>query len=381
MALVRVEVASSVLRWAIERSQRAEYLRQKYPNLEAWESGELSPTVNQLHEFARDARVAEGYMYLSSPPDIKFPLPDLRTLQNLDIVEPSPDLIDTVYACQRRQRWFREYAASEGFPRLGFVGSVDTNASPIEVAVLMRETLEFNTETRRAFSDSAGYRRHLILKMQDIGVLVMVNGVVGNNTHRKLNPSEFRGFALTDDLAPVVFVNGADSQAAQLFTLVHELAHIWLGQSALSDTDATSQPTQPVEVWCNAVAAEVLVPIVELHSVLIPGDPIQQTDTLMRHFKVSRLVILRRLFTAGLISRDIFNEEYRLEKERVSQLKRVSGGDFYPTELMRVGRRFARALVSSTLEGHTLYRDAFRLLNIRKTETFNELGRKLGYRI
>ncbi len=101
-------------------------------------------------------------------------------------------------------------------------------------------------------------------------MLVMCSGVVLNNNRRKLDPAEFRGFAMADQLAPLVFINGADSKAAQMFTLAHELGHVWLGQSALTDADPSRPANGDLETWCNRVAAELLVPMTVLRQELRP---------------------------------------------------------------------------------------------------------------
>jgi len=203
--------------------------------------------------------------------------------------------------------------------------------------------------------------------------------VVLNNNRRHLDPEEFRGFAMADELAPLVFINGADTKAAQMFTLAHELAHIWIGQSAVSDAQAAWLPEHTVERWCNRVAAELLVPLKVLRAEYEEGAELQdEVARLARRFKVSTLVILRRIHDAGGLTREQLGQAYDAELERLCALPKGSGGNFYLTQAARVSKRFARALVVSTLEGQTLHRDAFRMLGFSKLTTFHELGRSLG---
>src|SRR5205085_1905640 len=168
----------------------------------------------------------------------------------------------------------------------------------------------------------------------------------------------------------------------QMFTLAHELAHLWLGVSAVSDAEPSEVPTQEIERWCNRVAAELLVPIRALREELRRRANLdEEVSRLARAFKVSTLVILRRVYDARALSRDEFNTAYEAELTRLQQVAKSSGGDFYLTQAARVSKRFARALVASTLEGQTLYRDAFQMLGLSKVETFHELGRSLGYSV
>ncbi len=207
----------------------------------------------------------------------------------------------------------------------------------------------------------------------------MRSGVVGSNNTRQLDPAEFRGFAIADELAPLIFINGADTKAAQMFTLAHELAHIWARQSGVSNPEAIRTSTSVVERWCNEVAAELLVPLAVLKDVLEPkADLHGEIERLARFFKVSTLVTLRRLHDAGHLTAEEMWDEYQREAKRLAERPKESGGNFYLTQAVRVSKRFARALVVSTLEGHTLYRDAFRMLGVSKTSTFNELGHSLG---
>ena len=291
---MRVEVRPELLRWARERAGLTpETLIRRIPQLQAWEQGEARPTLKQIEKFAKVTHTPVGYLFLPEPPVERVPIPDFRVIASVRINRPSPDLLDTIYICQQRQEWYRDFARSEGEGRLSFVGSSVLTSNIGETAARMRTALGFNIEERFRMPTWTDALRCFIEQADLLGVLVMVSGVVGNNNRRKLDPTEFRGFALSDDLAPLVFVNGADTKAAQMFTLAHELAHVWLGQSALSDVGRASEPSHRVESWCNQVAAEFPVPLEDLRSEYRQHAGLQEECIrLARFFKVSTLVIL-----------------------------------------------------------------------------------------
>lgn len=378
--MMRVEVKPELLRWACERAGLGvSFQARRFPKLADWISGETNPTFRQLENFASATRTPFGYFFLPAPPREFVPIPDLRTIGNERVDHPSPDLLDTIYLCQQRQEWYRDFALMMGEETLPFVGSVNLESNVTQVAQNIRKALGFDLEERHMLPTWTDALRHFIEQADSFGVMVMVSGVVGNNTRRRLDPQEFRGFALADPLAPLVFINGADTKAAQMFTLAHELAHIWLGESALSDVGPLTSPSNRVEIWCNQVAAEFLVPLTILREVYDGGDTLHaEMARLARRFKVSTLVILRRLYDADKLTRDELWNAYNDEIEKLRAMSKRSGGSFYLTLPARVSKRFARALVISTLEGQTLHRDAFRLLGFRKLATLHELGRKLG---
>jgi Zn-dependent peptidase ImmA (M78 family) len=377
---MRVAIKPELLRWACERAgYGTEALTHRFPHLPAWERNEAQPTFKQLEDFAKATHTAIGYLFLAEPPVEKVPIPDFRTSGTETVESPSPDLLDTIYLCQQRQEWYREFARFAGDKPFSFVGSVGVAGDIVRIAETIRQALGFDLGARRKARTWTEALSQFIGQADEVGVLVMVNGVVGNNNRRKLDPDEFRGFALSDDLAPLVFINGADTKSAQMFTLAHELAHIWLGQSALSNDGPVSTPSHSVEIWCNQVAAEILVPLTVFREEYQKKADLQdEMERLARCFKVSTLVILRRMHDAGGLTTDELWQVYRAELARLRAIPKGSGGDFYLTQTARVSKRFARALVVSTLEGHTLHRDAFRLLGFSKLATFRELGHSLG---
>lgn len=384
--MVRVPVKPEILEWACERAGVGDdALAKRFPKLVAWQRGEAEPTFKQLENFAKATYTPIGYFFLSKPPTEAVPIPDFRTIKNASLHRPSPHLLDTIYLCQRRQDWYHQHAQLMGEPSLSFIGSATTDSDVEATASDIRETLQFDNSVLSSARDMSGAIRILLDKADDVGILVMVNGIVGNNTHRPLDPGEFRGFALVDPLAPLIFVNGADTKAAQMFTLAHELAHLWLGESGVSDTNSASMPRVKVERWCNAVAAETLVPIDEFKKNLRPHAELwAETRRLASKYRVSTLVVLRRMKDARRLTATQHNEAYEQEAGRLRQIMRdrkkssQGKGDFYHTVNYRLGARFASAVVTSTWEGRSTFTEAFRLLGCRNVKTLEKIGGSLG---
>lgn len=381
MATIRVDVKPALLRWARQRARiAASELDRAFPDLAAWEAGNRRPTLKQLERYAKRTHAPIGFFFLPEPPDEQLPIPDFRTNRSESIARPSADLLDTIYLCQHRQDWYREYAGTNDAEALPFVGSVVQESDVVATAARIRASLGLDLDVRRSVRTWEEALAQMVRNAEDLGVLVMRNGVVGNNTHRPLDRDEFRGFALSDRFAPLVFVNAADSKSGQMFTLAHELVHVFANSSGVSDSSPRRAATVGVERWYNAVAAELLVPLADFSAAYDrSADLWPEVTRLARRFKVSTLVVLRRMHDAGGLSREEFWAHYAAELERLNAVSaKGSGGDFHATEAVRVSRRFATALIGSTLEGQTLYRDAFRLLGISKTQTFKDFSASLG---
>ncbi len=389
MKPIRIEVSAKVLHWACERNGESwkAYARD-FPKLGEWINGKSLPTLGALEKFAKKTRTSLGAFYMDEPPTDELPIADLRTLAGEAPRRPSPDLIDVVRTCQRRQEWYRAYAESAGSEPLSFVGSATVENSPTKVAHEIRTVLELTSEGFVGRNWEAA-QADLVARVERAGVLIMRSSMVGNNTTRPLTVNEFRGFALVDAYAPLVFVNTADASAAQMFTIAHELAHVWLGESALSDPDPSSVEKHRTERWCDEVAAEVLVPKKQILLTLqgLGGDALSHTERLSKTFRVSELVVLRRLRDLGQISQTAFNAAYRVrsasfqskheaEKKR---LKESDGGpSFYVLLPARVSRIFARAVIESARSGETLYRDAFAMLGLKNVASLHKLQESMG---
>jgi len=380
----RIAVSPQLLRWARERAGLAvSDLQNKFPHLQDWEREEAQPTMKQLESYAKATRVPFGFLFLHEPPEITLPFTDFRTVESRRPQGPSPELMDTVQLMQRRQNWMRDERVENDAEPLGFVGTATLDDDPIAIGQEMRRVVDLNTGWAQhvpTWTAAIGALRDAI---EALGIMAVINGVVGNNTRRKLDVSEFRGFAITDPYAPLIFINGADAKSAQMFTLAHELAHLWLGDvgEGLSGFKGLQPDGNDVERFCDQAAAEFLVPEAELQAA---WATVAHSDTpfekLAGKFKVSPIVIGRRAKDLRLVERSEFFSFYEdyTQRERFRKQQGTGGGDFYNNQNTRVGRLFASQVIRAAKEGRIGFKEAYDMSGLNGG-TFQEYARKLGF--
>ena len=361
----RVNVDPAMLFWALARAARNARPGEPPKPRPAWLVSGNAPTLEQLKKLADDTQTPVGYFFLREPPVEEVPIPDFRTAGNQAAGEPSPNLLDTIYLCQNQQEWYRRYAVEEGVDQNLSVGSLPFGTPIATAAAVIREALSWDDAARMRCRNVDGARRYMIDAVEQIGILVMISGIVGWNTHRKLDPDEFRGLALTDRLAPLIFVNGADSKTAQIFTLIHELCHVFSGDTALSAADPSVRQGHAQEIWANKVAADVLVPRGELIELWQRSD----VETLATRFMASEVVVLTSALDAGLLEWD----EYCL----LCREAEARSPNVLSHQATKISPRFARAVITDTREGRTLFRDAYWLLGVAKQSAFDHLADKV----
>ena len=378
--MTRVPVAPKMLRWACERAgYDVAHLATRIPQLPTWVRRERHPTLKQLEKLANATHTPLGYLFLPEPPEERLPVPDYRTVAGARRDRPSPDLLDTLYTMQRRQEWLRESLVENDAEALAFVGSARLADEPDAVGREMRRALGLAdgwAQGVRTWQDAVSELRRTI---EGLGVMAVINGVVGNNTHRRLSVEEFRGFALTDPYAPLIFVNGADAKSAQMFTLAHELAHIWLGTEGLSGFESLLPGGTDVEDWCKRAAAELLAPERELR---VRWEQVRRAtgpfEALARTFKVSPVVAARRALDLQLIDRGAFFDFYeRYVNRELRGGGKPGGGDFYNNQNTRVGELFATQVLRAAMEGRIGFKEAYDLTGLRGG-TFQKYARRLG---
>ncbi len=369
--MIDVAISPEVFRWATDRAglandELAKRMNVKVEKVHDWEAGIALPTFRQTERLAEALRVPLGYLFLSQPPKMEIPISDFRTLPNKENLFISIDLQEVIYDAQRKSNWYKEWRIEEGLEPYEFVGKYSVDNTVDDVVQDLRRELDIPEGFVRGLHSWSEHLNQLINKVEDKGILVLQSGIVGNNTHRKLSVDEFRGFSIADNYAPLIFINSQDAITARIFTLVHELTHVWIGEGGISDPNyfKKGHPLKKIETFCNKVAAEFLIPgkLLEKQWNRKIGA-IENTETLCRKFFVSQESVLQRAYNLGLVSVEDFTETLIYIQSNQKKIKKDGGGNYYRNLITRNSKRFTQDVLYAVRSNRLTYIAAARLLN------------------
>lgn len=377
---LRVPVQKEIWYWAVEESQKSlEEISTKFPQIQKWISGEIDPTFKQLERFADYLRIPFGYLFLESPPSADAMEVEFRSINN-KLPAMSRNLKDIIMEMDFRKNWMSDYRKELGWEKLEIIVQFNKHKSgDIALdAALAKQLLGLEDDWATCTSDYHEAFKLLREKLEKAGILVMQNGIVGMNTHRKLDINEFRAFMLYDDVSPLIFINSNDSQGGKVFSLIHEYFHVLFERDNLflnEDLDATKENEKQV----NQLTAEFLMPSEQVHRVWRKNaDPVQQIKELSKAFKVSEAALAIKLRDLNCINDTIVKLVIDESTKNFENRKnRENGGNFYHTFFAKISPTFAAAVIREAEQGGISYTYAFRLLGGIKGKSYDKLKERL----
>jgi Zn-dependent peptidase ImmA (M78 family) len=372
MASIEALITPSVMRWARENAQydiRLASLKIGRPeeDIIAWENGKKLPTLAQARKASKVYDRPLAFFYLPNPPEPEQKLEDYRKTDYGWHKSYSHELASLIQRLRWQQQWLREYLIEQGETPLYFIGSESINTPITKLANKIRSSLGVSYEEQSSKKDSRDALNYWIEKAENIRIYISREG--------KIDPEEARGIALSDQYDPFIYINAKDSYASRQFTLAHELVHLWLGKSGISniiEIESKNRTIQEnIEAFCNKTASLILIPEEALLQQWEERDKsysIQlQVDFVAKKFNVSHESIARRLLNKSIINESDYmqiREEY-IQLWRKSQEHRSGGGNYYKNQIYKNGIRFTRSVLEARYSGSISILEACRLLNVK----------------
>lgn len=384
-------ITPNVLQWARESARMSEEVAAakvsvSVERLKEWEEGKDQPTIHQAQTLAKAYKRPFALFFLPDIPLDFQPLQDFRSTGSKSLTTSSIFIIREV---QQKQVWISDVNKENNEEKLPFVGRFSTNDNPAVVARDLLKTLDINPLNYRTENPI----KEWINAAETKGIFVSRTSFI--NSHLTLDSEELQGFAISDPYAPFVFVNSDDWNAPQLFTLVHELAHIWIAETGISnDVELeirNNQKYHPVELFCNEIAANALVPAEFFDG--LDAATFSNAKVLFKTAKllgISSFALLVRAFNLNKISDSHYHRlkqeadaEFAafLQREADKKLKQKdketsSGPNYYLLQLNRNGRLFTQTVIDSFKGGFIEPTMASQLLNVQVNK-FSKLEAQL----
>lgn len=398
MPSVKANITPEVIKWAREPAGfnpevAAEKIGRPVADINAWESGEKKPTIPQARTASNVYKRPLAVFFLPHPPKGFATLRDFRCLPNEFPREFTTNLRFLIRQTQERQEWLREYLINEGVSPLKFIGAASISINPVLLASEIREALGVSEAEIRKCNSRSDALKLWIEASESLGIYVFQSG---NMQYEKIDVEEARGFALADQYAPFIFLNAQDAKVAQIFTLAHEITHLWINESGISNLYEKGRSlagANEIEVFCNFVASEVILPqkyFSEFWGSLDKAEPLEnRIESGSRQFKVSKTVIARRLLNLKNISEnrylqlaEQFYQEW-LKHRDIQKKKNASNEGFVSPSLMKVinnGHRFSRVVLGAYQSGRLSGRDTSNILGV-KLNTLSKYAQYSGVKI
>lgn len=312
MPAVNVNVQPAIISWALSQTSEEKLGAKLVENIKQWLDGTKRPTFNQIEDFSKKSHIPLGYFFLQTPPVEQISLLEYRTLDSIELTNPSRNLIDTIHEMEAVQEWMINYRKEWNYDVISVVGSLKDFTNIKVSADTIRNDLGLTVEWYKECANSSEAFNKVRRLLEECGIVVMLNGIVGKNTHRVLDVNEFRAFAMMNEWAPLIFINGADSAGGRLFSLFHEIVHLWIGENDLfNDRRYSIDGTEPVEVICNAIAGELMVPeavFLQKWNSSTNADIHERIKELAKIFRCSGSVIARRALDNKKIDKNVYNQ-------------------------------------------------------------------------
>lgn len=348
-----------------------------WQRLKLWEEGEAALSYSQLESVAKAYRRPVLTFFLPAPPRSDSNLTDYRTVGDRIVnLKGSPEFAALIRRIEALHYSVKDIVIETGGGPVKFVGSGRADENIAAAVQQIRGQIGFSFRDQQGINNSERLFSILRYHIEEIGIFVLVEGNLGSH-HSAIPADVFRGVVISDSLAPFIIVNPNDAPAARVFTLVHELAHLWLGDTGVSNFNALAKE-QPEyvnnEKFCNNIAAEFLAPEKEIRDIWDSGinehNVQNYISSFAKRFKVSEICIARRLLDLLLISSDYYWNFYKLYLSRIQKNKekmRESEGGPDPTiqNKFRLGSKLIETVIDAAQEGRISELDASQMLKVK----------------
>ncbi|QPJ66765.1 MAG: ImmA/IrrE family metallo-endopeptidase [Candidatus Nitrohelix vancouverensis] len=338
-----------------------------------YESGK-EPSRSLLVKMSKQYRKPLLAFYLEKPPRKGDRGEDFRTLRE-GYKQEENVLVDVLIRdIKARQSVLREILIEEDEAEaLPFIGCTNRQQGISNIANMIRQTLNFNLGEFRGNRDPDDAFKYLRNIAEEIGIFVLLAGNLGSH-HSNIDTEIFRGFVLADKIAPFIVINDQDSKSAWSFTLLHEIAHLLLGQTGVSGSFSENM----VEQFCNDVASEILLPSDELNDfkpdILDFEKLTQQISSFSKERNISSSLVSYRLLRKSYINQRLWTELSKFyeaywrdlkTKERKRNKQQKGGPSYFVLQRKKLGNALVRIAERMMLSGALTTTKAGLLLGVR----------------